>query len=623
MPLINRYHTVLILLLAWNFSLRAQTVPYLERTVSINSNGQTLAELFRQISDQTGVVFSYSQTFNDKQKASIHCTRRPLRLVLAELLKESGCTYKSRDKYLILKCDNKPLPPPSVITGYIYDAEDSSVIANASIYVKQTRHSAQSNAYGYFSLSFANQLPSISVSFARENYYDSTLVIYNKQKQEVVIYLYPRFHQKDTVVESLPIPEKDSVMIVTRTDTVLVPQRRFFSNFWKPLKTFNTNLRNISDTLFSEVAISLVPYISTNRLLSINTVNKVSFNVLAGYSKGVRGYEIGGLVNIDNGDVYYGQMAGLANIVSGESKGAQIAGILNFNDRTTSGAQVAGIANVDRGNVKGAQIAGILNVNNQATQAAQLAGILNIDRGSATGAQVAGIGNISRQQTDGAQVAGIFNLCRHHMSGIQLSGIMNDGDTVRGVQLSGIVNRARTLQGVQLGLWNVADTSSGVSIGFFNYVKKGYRKLEIGSDELLFGNAAFATGTSSLYTIFTAGVNYANTALVTYGYGAGTCLTIGKRLRFCATVSAHQIQHTGSGTFRNNLLARAFAGIEYKALSRFSIGAGPTVNFYNPNAGGNEPSDLLFSFPGYRWGESSTGNSTKMWVGARLYVKFF
>jgi len=622
MSFLKRHSALLIGLLLLGTSLKAQKVPYLERTVTIHATNRSLADLFKLISEQTAVVFSYSQAFNDKQKASLSCTKRPLRLVLNELLKESGCSYKAKEKFIILKCDALPLPPPSVITGYIYNAEDSSAIANASIYVKQTRHSAQSNNYGFFSLSYSHKLPSISVSFARENYYDSTLVIYNKQKQEVVLYLYPRYHQKDSVMETLTIPEKkDSVLIVTKTDTVVVPQKRFFSDFWKPLKTFNTNLKNISDTLFSDVAVSFVPAVSTNRLLSINTVNKVSFNILAGYSKGVRGFELAGLLNVDNGNVRYGQIAGLANIVSGKSEGAQVAGILNLNDQSMQGAQVAGIINVDKGNVKGVQVGGIGNASSGSTRGVQLAGIFNASGKKTDGAQVSGICNAG-PSVKGIQITGIVNVA-DTLDGFQLSGVTNAAGRMHGMQLSGVLNRAAHVDGVQIGLINVADSSSGLSIGLFNYVKTGYHKLELNTDELLFANISFGTGTEKLYTIFTAGVNYAGPTILTYGYGLGTGFPIRKKLGFSATLVAQQLQHSEDGLFRANLLARAYAGLEYAFHPKFRIGLGPTLNLYTPNTTDNYNSDLLNDIPSYRLGEFTTPDKLRLWIGGKISLKFF
>lgn len=622
MSFLIRYSYLLILLLATSVSLRAAQVPYLERSVTIHATNRSLSEVFKLISAQTAVVFSYSQGFNDQQKVTLNCNKKPLRLILNELLKETGCSYKTKDKFVILKCDARPLPPPSVITGYIYNAEDSSAISDASIYVKQSRHSAQSNEYGFFTLSYSNKLPSLSVSFARENYYDSTLVIYNKQKQEVVVYLYPRYQRKDSIIETVVLPEKkDSVLVITKKDTVIVPQQRFFSDFWKPLKTFNTNLKNISDTLFSDFALSFVPYINTNRLLSINTVNKISFNILAGYSKGVRAFELGGLLNIDNGDVRYAQLAGLANIVSGTSTGAQVAGILNFNDQATHAAQVAGVVNVDMGEVEGVQVAGIGNLSYKSTSGVQLSGIFNVTGHHMEGAQVTGICNTS-SSLDGIQISGIMNVA-DTMKGFQLTGITNIAGQMRGMQLAGIINRAEYVKGVQFGLINVADTSSGISIGLFNYVKTGYHKVEIGTDELLFANLSFGTGTEKLYTIFTGGINCYNSSIITYGYGIGSGFTLKNKLMLSMNVTAQQLQSIEDGKFRSNLWGKAFIGLEYKFHPKFRVCLGPTLNLYSANLTDNLHADLLPHLPAYRTEEYVTPEGLRVWLGAKLSLKFF
>ena len=622
MPSVIRYSCFIIGVLLAGLSLKAQQTPYLERVVTMHVNNRSLPEVFKTISEQAVVVFSYSQTFNDKQKVTFNCYKKPLRLVLNELLKETGCTYKAKDKFIILKCDNKPVPPPSVISGYVYNAEDSSVISNASIYVKQTRHSAQSNDYGFFSLSFSNKLPNISVSFAKENYKDSTLVIYNQSKQEVVLYLYPRNVKKDTVivVETPSAPIKDSIIVIKK-DTV-IPPKSFFSRFWQPLKTFNTNLKNISDTLFSDASVSLVPYVSTNRLLSINTVNKFSLNILAGYSKGISVFELGGLLNIDNGNVRYGQIAGLGNIVSGTSSGAQVAGLFNYNHLNTTGAQVAGVLNLDKAKLKGVQVAGIANSVADSVNGVQLAGVFNRSKGPVTGAQIAGVYN-KAPSIDGMQLSSICNVT-DTVKGLQLTGLVNSSKQNNGVQFAGFLNYTKHLKGVQLSLINIADTSSGVSIGLFNYVKKGYHKLEIGTDELLFGTLSFGTGTERLYTIFLGGINYSKPSLITYGFGLGTGFTLKRKLGLCFNVTAQQIQSTARGTFEANTLGKAFIGLEYKFRPKFRITLGPTFNIFSTNLTDN-PNSLVYSeLPANRVYEQAPADSgLKLWLGGKIALKFF
>jgi hypothetical protein len=209
------------------------------------------------------------------------------------------------------------------------------------------------------------------------------------------------------------------------------------------------------------------------------------------------------------------------------------------------------------------------------------------------------------------------------LKGVQVSGLINLSGQMHGVQLASVFNRAAYVNGVQFGLFNVADSSSGVSVGLFNYVRKGYHKLEINTDELLFGNISFGTGTQKLYTIFTAGINYAQPTLVTYGYGLGTGFTIKKNLGFSATVVAQQIQHTEDGLFRSNLLGKAYVGLEYKCHPKFRIGLGPTLNIYTPNTSEVANSDLLNDIPAYRLAESTAPDNLRIWLGGKLSFKFF
>ena len=88
MPAIKllRYFILWCLIISFN-CIKAQKAPYLERLVTLNANKQTIAELFKTISAQTSVVFSYSQSFNDMQQLSLVCKNKPLRLVITEILK--------------------------------------------------------------------------------------------------------------------------------------------------------------------------------------------------------------------------------------------------------------------------------------------------------------------------------------------------------------------------------------------------------------------------------------------------------------------------------------------------------------------------------------------------------
>jgi len=569
-------------------SLQAQEVPYLDKPVNLDISDRSIAEVFRSISEQTSVVFSYTR-FNDQKKISVNCYRKPLRIALNEILSTSGCTYKLKGKYIIIKCPDAPKPPAfSDLSGYVYNAADSTRIDLASVYVEKTRHSSLTNEEGFFILSCPEVSPKILLSVAKENYYDTTVAIYNPRESSLRIYLHPKPAVKEKT-ETVIQPVKPDTVLTEKKDSLNVRPEDFLKKFRAKFKTFNTNFKNITDTLFSGFAVSLVPYVSTNRLLSINTVNKYSFNVLAGYSKGVDVLEIGGVMNIDDGNVRYFQVAGVGNIVSGNFSGLQLGGIVNMNKQRTNGMQVAGIYN-QTGKMNGWQIAGILNQAEDHARGMQLSGLVN------------------KADT---------------MDGFQLAGFLNEAEYVRGVQVSGFINTAKKLHGVQLGFLNFSDTCSGAPIGFFSFVKKGYHKIGLEADELFFGTLSFGSGSDYFHTIFLGGVNMLQRDIFSYGYGIGSAYKISKRWTVSLDVTARQLQSTAHSQIRLNLLNRALLGVEYAPFPKLRIGLGPSYNVMVSDITGDNyslvagvlPSRLLYD-------TISNDIHVKIWMGATFSVRF-
>ena len=627
MPIsVKRFCSIFGLLLLCFTNIKAQQVPYLERMVTLKVYNQPLSEVLKNISNQTGVVFSYTQPFDDKKKTVLNCQKKPLRLVLIELFKSSNCNYKTKDKYIIIRCEGKPFPPPSLLTGYVYSIVDSATIGQASIYVRQTKHSAVSNDYGFFSLSYSNKLPSITVSVAKEDYKDTSLVILNQNKQEVLIYLFPRITKEEKARDTLVSP----VLLVT-TDSVpqplkdsLVSKKDFISLFLEKSKKVGYNLRNISDTMFSDFTVSFTPYISTNRLLSVNTVNKYALNILGGYSKGTQVFELGGLFNIDKGNVTGTQIAGMFNLVGDTVKGVQLAGMLNVTGKHMIGFQSAGLMNLNMGKTDGVQLGGLFNFNRRELTGVSIGGMSTISD-TVHGAVLAGLFNSSRYSKRSLELAGLFNHAKYGEQNYQLSCIFNS--TRKGTtnsQLSVFYNRARILRGIQLGFVNYADSASGIPIGLLSIVKKGYHKIELASDELLFGTLAYCTGAPKFYNIFIAGINYRNSALWTYGYGAGSDFVLKNKWSLMLNATAQQIQSRVYSSWELNLFTKAVVGIAYQVIPKVQIVLGPSFNFYMGDTSGNVSMSDFDELGLFHIYNSNVDTSYfRMFIGAKLGVKFF
>lgn len=585
-------------------NLFGQALPYLERPVTLHASNKTLAEIFASISQQTQVVFSYAQTFNDQQRVVYHCNKRPLRLVMQQLLEPSDCQFKNKGKFLILTCDEKSHSSNLLLNGYVYNAVDSSRIEEASIYVKQTRHSVRSDKYGYFALSYTTKIPQLTVSFAKENFKDTSLIVVNKRKQELSVFLYP-------VEKKLPYKTIDAITLLKDTlklalkDTTSVVSIQS-DGFWSKFRKINANFRNISDTLFASTSVSLVPYISTNHLLSVNTVNEYSFNILMGYSKGVNLLEIAGLLNIDNGDVQYVQLAGLGNIVSGDVKGVQAAGLINSNGGKAQLVQLAGLLNLNKNNIRGVQTAGLGNY----------------VKGKTTGVQLSGVFN-KVTICKGTQLTGIVNIA-DTLIGIQTSGIVNKAHYFKGMQLAGIVNKADYFYGVQLGLINSSDSASGIPIGLFSWVKKGYHKLSISTDELQFAYLSFGTGVEKFHNVFIAGINYNTGNYYSLGYGIGSSFALSKSFGCSAELSTKQVFTSIDVPLKTNLYNQLFIGADILIHKKFRISLGPELTVYLADTKGADYNKLDRRLSSGDLYSTFQGNmAIKCWGGGKIALSFF
>ena len=386
----------------------------------------------------------------------------------------------------------------------------------------------------------------------------------------------------------------------------------------------------------STIQLSLITPVGTNGSNSINTVNKISLNIFAGYHSGLEGAEFGGIANLNRDFARGFQYAGITNYTGGDATGAQFSGIANVNLGETNAFQFAGVTNVNHGDARAFQFAGVTNVNLGSTQIFQGAGVINFTRGSSNlyqaagvinyaeeldGAQLAGVTNFALNDVVGAQLAGVVNTGRS-VNGAQIAGIMNAAVDVRGAQLAGIVNVAKKVDGVQIGLLNVADTiTNGVPIGLLSIVRNGFHEIEIGASEGLNTYAALKLGVPRFYNIFVIGTQFTGDFRWGVGYGIGTHLVNEANFKVNLEAISHQINEGSGWTEAYNGLQQVkltFAGGKNEHIKFF---VGPTLNLMVSEYE-NENGKIGSDFPPYHFTNSMSGNTNiKFWVGVSAGIK--
>jgi hypothetical protein len=551
-------------ILSWlSLTLFAQSeVPALERTITLNLKNQPVATILTTIAMQADFIFSYSpEVVNSTDIRSISISQKSVRQAL-NMLFDGNVQFKERGKYVILKkaeainASNKD----QLIEGYVIDARSGKKLTETSIYEKQLLASVITDKYGYFRIAVPSDQIKSGMRISKRGYADTMITKLQGKTSFVNIEL----SSKDTATEYQPFDETFG-----KTTTKHSRLQRFLIS-----KNIRINTRNVTDTIFKKVQISLLPFISTNKLLTGSTVNSLSLNLTVGYVQGVRTAEVGGILNMVRGNVQFVQLGGVGNMVGGSNKGLQAAGVYNITK-----------------NIKGVQLAGVAN--------------------------------IVRDSAGICQAAGVFNQAKE-VNGIQIAGVLNNASKVNGLQVSGLINRANYIKGVQISILNFADSCVGVPIGILSFVKNGVHNIEISSDELFYTNIAIRTGVQKFHTMVMVGMRPDNfkTPLWYYGYGIGT--TLGKKnLGYDIELSEQEISK-GNFSSSLNMMYKIYFGVDKKITPKTSIALGVDYNVYLSDTKSSDYQTKYSSILPYYFSDKTFHNGVNMktWLGAKLALRF-
>ncbi|WP_435354415.1 STN domain-containing protein [Emticicia sp. SJ17W-69] len=644
----------------------AQSHPPLERIISVKISNERLDNTLKIISNAGGFSFSYNpDAVNIEKRVSINAQNQSVREVLSDIFGNS-LTFKNRGNYVILNKISEEPQKDFFVMGYVSDGETGLKIEKASIYEPITLASAVSNQYGFYRLKLPKDLNKINLLVRKQSYRDERILLGNKQDKVLNIKLLsikpiPSIDSKIRLIsfkiDSLPNKKLDSLPVIQPItakieriepkDSVIIEAQKFdYREQWQLTKEKllstqdrfldwlittkqNIHLDNIQDTIYRPVQISFLPFIGTNHYLSGNVINNFSFNILGGYSLGVRTLEVGGFLNIVRGKVNGIQGSGFANVVGQDVKGIQVAGFGNLVGRNVHGIQAAGFGNLNFGSSGGVQAAGFGNAvlrNFSGIQAASFGNLIGQDMKNSL--QVAGFGNTLIGNGTGVQVAGFGNIIGKDFKGIQVAGTLNIvGGTMNGLQVS-VLNYAQNIRNsYQIGVFNFAgESTNSIPIGLLSFVGKGgYKRLEMSADEVNWFNLTFKTGVKQFYNILTGGYNFgfADKPNFSLGYGLGTAWKLNRTFWVNFDLVSSHIQQNNI-EWNLNQLSKASLGLEIHATRHLALFVAPTLNFL---ASSESSIDLgkvnnwkFYEKQGYYFGERA---SLISWVGIQGGIRLF
>ncbi len=481
--------------------------------------------------------------------------------------------------------------PTIEIKGIISDFESRAPLADATIFEIGNRKSAISGNNGQYKLTIPTGKKNWGLTFCKSGYEDTVIFISQIPEYKINVLLRP-VQEQFTRLNSL----QSGLISINYTDSLRVVN-------WLVPRTTTVNAQNLEVRSSGTLQASVIPYLGTNGKVTGSITNRLSINLLAGYTGGLKGFEIGGLLNITRKEMSGVQVGGLFNIVGGRSRGLQIGGLFNFDLGKFQGVQAAGLFNYIPDTINGLQISLASNIAAKQSNCWQVSALFNLAMKDVRKAQVCGLVNYAHN-VDGIQFAGLLNIARNH----------NDG-----IQIAGIVNYATIVNGLQIGLVNISNTvERGLPIGLFSYVQEGYHVIEVSGNEIFLGNMAFKSGTETFYNFVELGIG--TDYKLHASYGIGTIFTLKKKLSMNLDASAGFVYHPVDTTYQG-LLVRVTPALEYRFAKHFAIFGGPAYNFFLFSKG--KPSATSRGLSTYDFYFKSTENaSIQMWIGGALGVRF-
>ncbi|WP_417610153.1 hypothetical protein [Owenweeksia hongkongensis] len=561
---------------------------HLNKMVSINVQNTSIKQVLASIESQSYFYFSYDAELVPQDSiVSIQLSAVTVEDVLKNTLPRS-LDFKSVGNHVVIFQPLNHTEKQIMISGYITDGRSGKPLTNATLYEPGQDLMVTSNANGYFEMTVSGEVDKIGLTASKSGYRQEVAYIQPKLEPKVDFKLVNNEKQLDNLdPKPLDYPDVNERAIVK----LMVPQRVI------------ENSENL--TLFekAKTQISILPGIGTRGLLNGNSTNSFSINILAGYSQGTEGLEMGSLFNINRKDMSGIQLAGLGNITGRFVNGFQAAGVFNYNGLDLDGVQAAGFSNINGGKVKGWQTAGFSNVVN----------------GELSGVQLASFSNVATKKVEGSQIAAFSNVATKEINGMQLSAFNNYAKELNGIQISSFVNYAGHNKGVQLGFFNYADTSSGIPIGFMSIVKHGYHVLEISGTEAFPANVGFKTGVNLFYNIFETGIG---NDVYHATYGIGTMPSLGGRWSLSMDLTAGAILQSTSSDWENLPVHFRFTpAINFQVSRKFAIVLGPSINYF---AFPLQSEDTFYKLSSYSFYEQTKDDwYEQAWIGAKLAVRFF
>ena len=606
---------------------------------------KSLPNILFELSEQADFDFSFdAKIVSRKERFTVKAEGQSLKSVLKDLSYQANVSCSFSDRQVVLYKENQqPDKYDQLLRGKVRNLSSGENIVGVTVYERFLDIEAISDSNGLFELEI--DIPSyiLFLTFKKEGYrertvkfrlYDDNYLTVQLEEMtanevdsaQVLASREPTANLKREDI-SLPLV-KSSLLIRSDSSKRQLYEIPIQDEYWVKVfikKDVRNNISLDSGIYYSPVNLGLWPNLCTDGPRTPYAIHTgLNFNVLVGLSAGVRGLDLAGLASINRYNTDGLQLSGLVNLSRGAVRGCQIAGLVNHDRMKTDGLQLSGLYNISGLSLRGLQVTGLSNIVHGVTDGMQLSGIINVTTEEVIGMQLTGILNTGNSTVNGMQLSGVANTSRKKLTGMQLTGVFNQAEHTDGAQVAGLLNYSHKLSGFQLGLVNVVDSlDHGVSVGFFNFVKNGYRRHEVTMAETGALYYQFKSGSSAFYNIFAIGALFterdSTDIFWSYGYGIGTMIKAQSRFWGNIELMAYSLNKNGWSN-QLHMLNKLNANLGFRIKNRFAVFIGPSLNCYLAHKELDGMAPIVPNNPMYT--DSSSELDINVWLGFNAGIQF-
>lgn len=154
----GRYHTIRTIIFLSLICIGVRTsgqVP--DSLISVDFQGETLHTALKEISEKSGIKFSYNTALENLDRPVYYLARqKPVLRILREVLPIHGLKFMQVEQQIVLSVDKiAAIDPPEqefTVSGIIRDRQSGEYIIGANVYTTGASYGTTTNSYGFYSL---------------------------------------------------------------------------------------------------------------------------------------------------------------------------------------------------------------------------------------------------------------------------------------------------------------------------------------------------------------------------------------------------------------------------------------------------------------------------------------